>query len=182
VALVRRRCGGHPTSPPRSPTLTNVTVPSRRTLECREAVGEYRRTRRFRRDAGRAPGTVLEIQTKLHRWAISDPGRRVDDLYNLVADPAFLLVAWDRVRSNKRSRTAGVDCKTARYIESVQRCQSKQRSFRPVPVRERMIPKANGKMRRLGIPTVATLQTASQSYVVLRPVDILRTGGEGCSV
>jgi len=27
VALVRRRCGGHPTNPPRSPTLTNVTVP-----------------------------------------------------------------------------------------------------------------------------------------------------------
>ena len=27
VAPVRRRCGGHPTNPPRSPTLTNVTVP-----------------------------------------------------------------------------------------------------------------------------------------------------------
>src|SRR6202453_3496761 len=27
VALVRRRCGAHPTDPPRSPTLTNVTVP-----------------------------------------------------------------------------------------------------------------------------------------------------------
>jgi hypothetical protein len=27
VALVRRRCVGHPTNPPRSPTLTNVTVP-----------------------------------------------------------------------------------------------------------------------------------------------------------
>lgn len=44
---------------------------------------------------------VLEIQTKLHRWASDDPDRRFDDLYNLVADPAFLLVAWARVRANK---------------------------------------------------------------------------------
>lgn len=40
---------------------------------------------------------VLKIQTKLHRWAVDDPHRRFDDLFNLVADPAFLLVAWDRV-------------------------------------------------------------------------------------
>ena len=37
---------------------------------------------------------VLKIQTKLHRWARDDPHRRFDDLFNLVADPAFLLVAW----------------------------------------------------------------------------------------
>src|SRR5207247_3257530 len=49
---------------------------------------------------------VLEIQAKLHRWAGDDPHRRFDDLFNLVADPAFLLVAWDRVRGNKGARTA----------------------------------------------------------------------------
>ena len=38
-----------------------------------------------------------------------DPGRRFDDLFNLVADPAFLVVAWNRVRGNKGARTAGVD-------------------------------------------------------------------------
>ena len=52
---------------------------------------------------------VLEIQAKLHRWASDDPHRRFDDLYNLVTDPAFLLVAWGRVRGNKGARTAGVD-------------------------------------------------------------------------
>ena len=36
---------------------------------------------------------VLEIQAKLHRWAVDDPHRRFGDLFNLVADPAFLLVA-----------------------------------------------------------------------------------------
>ena len=31
---------------------------------------------------------VLRMQTKLHRWAAADPGRRFDDLFNLVHDPA----------------------------------------------------------------------------------------------
>ncbi|MBE1586757.1 hypothetical protein ACFPOI_51325 [Nonomuraea angiospora] len=59
---------------------------------------------------------VLSIQTKLHRWAGEDRARRFDDLFNLVADPAFLVVAWRRVRGNTGSRTAGIDGLTARDI------------------------------------------------------------------
>ncbi|MDH3294289.1 MAG: group II intron reverse transcriptase/maturase, partial [Acidimicrobiia bacterium] len=44
------------------------------------------------------------MQTKLHQWAKADPGRRFDDLANLVYDPAFLVVAWSRVRGNKGAR------------------------------------------------------------------------------
>jgi RNA-directed DNA polymerase len=122
---------------------------------------------------------VLEIQAKLHRWATGDPQHRFDDLYNLVTDPAFLVVAWDRVRGNKGSRTAGVDGKTARYIEAEQgvevflgqlRQQVKQRSFQPVPVRERMIPKAGGKLRRLGIPTTADRVVQASLKLVLEPI------------
>ena len=65
----------------------------------------------------RAEIRVLKIQTKLHQWARDDPHRRFDDLFNLVADPAFLLVAWDRVRGNKGARTAGVDGRTAVSIQ-----------------------------------------------------------------
>ncbi len=106
---------------------------------------------------------VLEIQAKLHRWARDDPHRRFDDLFNLVADPAFLLVAWDRVRGNKGAKTAGVDGATAssvalrtgveEFLDGL-RASIKDRSFRPLPVRERMIPKAGGKLRRLGIAKV----------------------------
>jgi RNA-directed DNA polymerase len=64
----------------------------------------------------RAERRVLKIQTKLHRWARDDPHRRFDDLFNLVADPGFLLVAWDRVRGNKGAKTAGVDGRTVRSI------------------------------------------------------------------
>jgi RNA-directed DNA polymerase len=63
-----------------------------------------------------AKARVLGIQTKLHRWATADAGRRFDDLFNLVTDPAFLAVAWERVRTNRGARTAGVDGSTAHYI------------------------------------------------------------------
>src|SRR5919106_2184390 len=105
-------------------------------------------------DADAAWQRVLKIQTKLHRWATDDPDRRFDDLYNLVYDPAFLVVAWRRVRGNKGARTAGVDGQTAHYVEAVRgeqaflselRADLKARTFRPLPVRERFIPKPGGK-------------------------------------
>jgi len=57
----------------------------------------------------RAERRVREIQTKLHRWARDDPHRRFDDLFNLVTDPGFLLMAWERVAGNKGARSAGVE-------------------------------------------------------------------------
>ena len=122
---------------------------------------------------------VLEIQTKLHRWAREAPHRRFDDLFNLVADPAFLLVAWARVRGNKGARTAGVDGNTAYSIEAVQgiedflerlRISLKDRSFCPLPVRERMIPKPNGKLRRLGIATITDRVVQASLKLVLEPI------------
>ncbi|MER6721427.1 reverse transcriptase domain-containing protein [Streptomyces halstedii] len=122
---------------------------------------------------------VLKIQTKLHCWARGDPHRRFDDLFNLVADPAFLLVAWDRVRGNKGARTAGVDERTARSIEAGQgvvdfldalRSQVKGRSFCPLPVRERMIPKSGGKLRRLGNATIADRVVQASLKLVLEPI------------
>jgi RNA-directed DNA polymerase len=127
----------------------------------------------------RAKRRVREIQTKLHRWAVDEPHRRFDDLCNLVHDPALLLVAWDRVRGNKGVRTAGVDGQTAHYIEAVcgvegflveLRADVKARSFRPLPVRERMIPKANGKLRRLGIPAVRDRVVQAALKLVLEPI------------
>ena len=65
--------------------------------------------------------------------------------------------------ANKEARTAGVDGETAYYVQTVRgvevfldelRSQLKDRGFRPLPVRERMIPKAGGKLRRLGIAAV----------------------------
>jgi RNA-directed DNA polymerase len=127
----------------------------------------------------RAEQRVREIQAKLHRWARDDPHRRFDDLFNLVADPAFLLVAWDRVRGNKGARTAGADGQTVYYVETVRgvegfldelRSQLRDRSFRPLPVRERMIPKAGGKLRRLGIAAVRDRVVQASLKLVLEPI------------
>ena len=106
---------------------------------------------------------VRHMQRKLHHWAVSDADRRFDDVFNLVHHPDFLTVAWERVRGNKGARTAGVDRVSPASIaedgEVVEflgqvREQLKSRTFAPLPVRERLIPKPNSsKLRRLGIPT-----------------------------
>jgi RNA-directed DNA polymerase len=54
----------------------------------------------------------------LHRWATEDAGRRFDDLFNLVYDPAFLRHAWERVSSNAGSKTPGIDKATVVKIET----------------------------------------------------------------
>ena len=64
-----------------------------------------------------ARARVLHVQTKLHKWATADQSKRFADLFNLVADPATLLVAWERVKANRGSRTAGVDGMTRADVE-----------------------------------------------------------------
>ncbi|MHB1596104.1 MAG: hypothetical protein ACYCO9_12650 [Streptosporangiaceae bacterium] len=52
---------------------------------------------------------VAGVQAKLHRWAAADPGRRFDDLFNFVHDPATLIVAFERVAGNHSANTPGAD-------------------------------------------------------------------------
>ena len=102
-----------------------------------------------------------------------------DDLYNLVCDPAFLLVGWTRVRSNRGARTAGVDGETAHYIEDVRglegflaelRTDLKDRTFGPLPVPARAIPKAGSKVRYLGIATIRDRVVQASQKLVLEPI------------
>ncbi|HET6919955.1 MAG TPA: group II intron reverse transcriptase/maturase [Jiangellaceae bacterium] len=124
---------------------------------------------------------VSGMQAKLHRWAVADPGRRFDDLFNLVYDPATLITAWQRVEGNKGARTAGSDGLTVARIEAEVgvsaflddlRSQLKAGTFRPQPVRERKIPKpgGSGKVRRLGIPTVTDRVVQAALKLVLEPI------------
>jgi RNA-directed DNA polymerase len=123
---------------------------------------------------------VRRMQTKLHRWAGEDSSRRFDDLYNLVYDPAFLMRAWERVASNAGARTPGVDKATVAWIETRMgvdvflgrvRDLLKSGEFRPVEVRQVMIPKNTpGKFRKLGIPTVADRVVQASLKLVLEPI------------
>ena len=122
-----------------------------------------------------------QMQIKLHRWAAADPGRRFDDLFNFVCDPATLFVAFERVAGNHGANTAGIDGLTAAHVEEVVgvsgflddlRTCLKDGSFRPLPVRERKIPKpgGSGKLRKLGIPTIADRVVQARLKLVLEPI------------
>ncbi|WP_232535316.1 group II intron reverse transcriptase/maturase [Nocardia terpenica] len=122
---------------------------------------------------------VRRMQIKLHWWATRDPGRVFNDLHNLVYDPAFLMHAWERVHDNKGGKTAGVDGVAPRSIPkgstallSQLRTELKDRSFRPEPVREKLIPKPGNphKKRRLGIPTTRDRVVQAALKLVLEPI------------
>jgi RNA-directed DNA polymerase len=129
-------------------------------------------------DADLAEERVLGWQTKLHRWAVQDEQRRFGDLFNLVCDPATLLVAWERVKRNRGSRTAGVDGQTRRQVEQMGvervlgelREELKSGAYRPLPARERLIPKRSGKLRRLGIPPLRDRIVQMAAKLVLEPI------------
>jgi RNA-directed DNA polymerase len=130
------------------------------------------------------------MQAKLHRWAVADPGRRFDDLFNFVHDPATLIVAFARVAGNQGANTPGVDGVTAAWVGQEVgvpgflddlRAALKDGSFRPLPVRERLIPKpgGSGKLRKLGIPCIADRVVQAALKLVLEP--IFEAGFKPCS-
>ena len=126
----------------------------------------------------RARVRVLDHQLKLHRWARAEPDRRFGDVFNLVYDRATLWVAWERIAANRGARTAGVDAMTRYHVErrgvmlvlEELRSSLKDRSFRPQPVRQTEIPKAGGKVRRLGIPTIRDRLAQMALKIVLEPI------------
>ena len=124
---------------------------------------------------------VAGMQAKLHRWAAADPGRRFDDLFNFVFDPATLYVAYCRVEGNRGANTPGVDGMTVALVEQRigvreflddLQVQLKAGTFRPLPVRQRLIPKpgGSGKLRKLGIPAVADKVVQAALKLVLEPI------------
>ena len=129
-------------------------------------------------DAKLAAERVLGWQTKLHRWAGQDEQKRFGDLLNLVCDPATLLVAWERVKRNRGSKTAGVDGQTRWHVErlGVEKVLGELRqslrdgTYAPLPVREHEIPKRSGKVRRLGIPALRDRIVQMATTLVLEPI------------
>ena len=131
-------------------------------------------------DAPVTAGRVRGMQAKLHRWAGEDSSRRFGDLFNLVCDPYFLAEAWSRARGNRGARTPGIDGVTAAQVEAGEggvsgfleeiRGQLRAGTYRPSQVRRVMIPKKNGKFRKLGIPTLADRVVQGALKLVLEPV------------
>lgn len=122
---------------------------------------------------------VLNWQTKLHEWAWNNKRLQFHDLYNLVYDMRTLWVAWQEIRRNKGSKTAGVDGITRYHVESrigilaflrQIHQELKGQTYRPNKVRQRGIPKKNGKIRYLGIPTLKDRVIQQALRMVLEPI------------
>jgi len=119
---------------------------------------------------------VRRLQRKLWRAAKRQPERRFHALYDRIHRSDVLWEAWRRVRRNRGA--AGVDGVTLAAVEAygVGRLVEELRhdlqsgKYRPQPVRRRYIPKADGRQRPLGIPTVRDRVAQMAAKLVLEPI------------
>jgi len=119
---------------------------------------------------------VRELQRKLWVCAKRSRTRRFHALYDRIYRSDVLWRAWMRVRSN--GGAAGVDQATlrsieergvAQFLEGIQ-ADLKAGRYRPSPVMRRWIPKADGKQRPLGIPTVRDRVVQMAAKIVVEPI------------
>ena len=119
------------------------------------------------------------MQTKLHQWAAGDPGRRFDDLFNLVCDPAFLVVAWRTGAGQQGRAHRGRGPGRPAFIADRRRGGvpgraaggSEGPAVRPAAGAGADDPQARaGKFRRLGIPTARDRVVQAALKLVLEPI------------
>lgn len=120
--------------------------------------------------------SVLELQTALARKSKSNPNFRFYSLYDKVWRKDVLKEAWRKVRANKGG--AGVDQVTLAEIEqngveqflNGLQVELRLQNYKPQPLRRVYIPKANGKLRPLSIPTVKDRVVQQAVKMVIEPI------------
>ncbi|WP_075509355.1 group II intron reverse transcriptase/maturase, partial [Mycobacterium ostraviense] len=123
-----------------------------------------------------SPVKVRQLQRALWAAAKQSSGRRFHALYDRVYRGDVLWEAWERVRKNKGA--AGVDRITLVAVEDygVDRMLRELRHdlrtgrYRPAPARRVEIPKPQGGVRPLGIPTVRDRVVEAAAKIVLEPI------------
>jgi len=117
---------------------------------------------------------VASEMEHLNKLARQDPGKRFTRLWENITHPLWLSHACEQIRRNRGSETPGVDGQTAWDVDmSLIANLAKgltDGSYRPTPVRRVHIPKANGKTRPLGIPTIKDRIVQQAIRMALEPI------------
>jgi RNA-directed DNA polymerase len=122
------------------------------------------------------PKSVQKLQTALHAKAKAEAGYRFYTLYDKISRDDILAHAYAQCRSNKGA--PGIDGQDFADIEAygVERWLAelalalRQETYRPEPIRRVYIPKANGKLRPLGISSVRDRVCMTAATLVLEPI------------
>jgi RNA-directed DNA polymerase len=122
------------------------------------------------------PKSVQKLQTALHAKAKAEAGYRFYALYDKISRDDILAHAYAQCRSNKGA--PGIDGQDFADIEAygVERWLAelalalRQETYRPEPIRRVFIPKANGKLRPLGISSVRDRVCMTAATLVLEPI------------
>jgi RNA-directed DNA polymerase len=122
------------------------------------------------------PTSVQKLQVALHAKAKSASGYRFYALYDKIYREDILAHAWAQCRSNKGA--PGVDGQDFADVDAygVQRWLDelalalREETYRPDPIRRVFIPKANGKLRPLGISTLRDRVCMTAAMLVLEPI------------
>jgi retron-type reverse transcriptase len=117
---------------------------------------------------------VAKEMEHLHKMAGDNQGTRFPRLWEKIITEEWLSQAWEEIRKNKGSQTPGIDRLTAEDVDlsRIRRLGERLRSntYSPKAVRRTYIPKRNGKLRPLGIPSIEDRIVQQGLRMVLEPI------------
>jgi RNA-directed DNA polymerase len=124
------------------------------------------------------PDKLHQLRWKLHQKAKNEPKFRFYALYDRIYRMDVLEAAWKHV--GKRGKAAGIDGQKAEdilekengvseFLDEIQE-ELRTKSYRPSPVKRVFIPKADGKKRPLGIPTLKDRVVQMAVVLILEPI------------